>query len=79
MKFTTAVTAISTLLISTNAGTQSTPFKLEIVSTKAGKPDQYAIPYRIGAKLFKLTLTTQSATAPVWRLNQTANNPSWDT
>jgi hypothetical protein len=75
MKFTTAITALSTLLISTNAATQSTLLKLKIAATEAGKPDQYAMPYRIGAEIFKLTLTTQSNTAPVWRLNQTANNP----
>jgi hypothetical protein len=75
MKFTTALTVLSALVISTNAATQSAPFKLRIASTEAGKPDQYAIPYIIGAESFKLILTAQSATTPVWRLNQTANNP----
>jgi hypothetical protein len=72
MKLTTGITIFSSIVIGINADAQSSSFKLKIASTELGKPDQYVVPYRIGANVFKLSLNNGDGT--VWRLNYTGSN-----
>lgn len=72
MKLTTTLTLLATILQTTNAITiQSPPFKLKITSKNSSVPNSYAIPYRVGAMIYKITLTPNPDSSPTWRLNTT--------
>lgn len=72
MKLTASLVFLGTPLMSAIAATpQSAPFRLRITTNSTSNATNYALPYRMGAMTYKLTLNPKKDLATTWRLNTT--------